>query len=177
MDVINLSAVRWGSENALGRLIDKYTAYVCVVIRNTAGDGVSHEDVEEIASDVFFALWVNAYKVKNLKAWLGTTARNKALNKLRKTGKDMPLNDDVNPVEDDKIDDAIIRREKEHAVHTSVLALNERDQEIFRRHYYCEETITVISTEVGMTESAVKQRLSRGRKKLRAVLEKEGVTV
>jgi RNA polymerase sigma-70 factor (ECF subfamily) len=95
IDAILLAAVRKGSERALGQLIDKYTAYVCAIIRNSVGSTVSREDIEEVASDVFLALWENAANIRgNPKAYLGAAARNKAKNKLRGLAPGVPLTED-----------------------------------------------------------------------------------
>lgn len=53
IDYMLLSAVRRGSESALKQVIDRYAAYICVVIRNAVKDCLTHEDIEETASDVF----------------------------------------------------------------------------------------------------------------------------
>jgi RNA polymerase sigma-70 factor (ECF subfamily) len=175
IDVILLSAVRRGSENALGQLIDKYAAYVCVVIRNTVGESLTREDVEETASDVFFALWQNAEKVEKLKAWLGATARNKAKNKLREIRTDVPLDDEIVIDGKGEIEDAIVSDDESRAVKNAILAMDERDREIFLRHYYDSQTVATIVAETGMTEAAVRKRLVRGKKKLRAILDKQEV--
>jgi RNA polymerase sigma-70 factor (ECF subfamily) len=175
IDAIILSAVRRGSENALGQLIDKYGAYVCTVIRNTVGENLAHEDVEETAADVFFALWQNAEKVEKLKAWLGATARNKAKNKLREIHADIPLNDEITIDGKGEIEGDIISKEESSAIKNAILSMDECDREIFLRHYYDSQTVATIVTETGMTEAAVRKRLVRGKKKLRAILDKQEV--
>jgi len=175
IDSIALGAVRRGSENALAQIIDKYAAYVCVVIRNTIGDGLSHEDVEETASDVFFALWQNAEKMERLKAWLAATARNKAKNKLREKHPDLPLDDEIAIADINEIEDIIISSEEQRAVKDAILAMDALDREIFLRHYYDSQTVASIVAETGMSESAVRKRLVRGKKKLRAILNNQEV--
>ena len=71
------------------------TAYVCVIVRKVVGDSLTHEDVEETASDVFFALWQNADKVAKLKSWLGATTINKAINKLREVHTGLSIDDEM----------------------------------------------------------------------------------
>jgi RNA polymerase sigma-70 factor (ECF subfamily) len=95
IDYMLLSAVRRGSESALKQVIDRYATYICVVIRNAVKDCLTHEDIEETASDVFFALWEKAYMVENLKPWLSATARNKAKNKLREVHANLPLDAEI----------------------------------------------------------------------------------
>lgn len=170
LEVFLLGAVRRGSENALGQLIDKYTAYVCVVIRNTVGVHLSHEDIEETASDVFFSLWENADKVQKVKPWLGATARNKAKNRLRGV-REEPLFDNESIADDDlKPEDIFISDYERSAMKKAVLLLSSPDREIFLQHYYESRTVVAIAEELGMTEAAIKQRLLRGRQKLKNYL-------
>ena len=172
IDEIMLGALRRGSESALAQLIDKYASYVCVIIRNTVGESLAHEDIEETASDVFFALWQNAYKVDKLKAWLGATSRNKAINKLRETRTDLPLDDEFEAKGIDDIEGDIILLDEHRAVRDAILAMDMPDRDIFLRYYYDSQSVATIVTETGMSEAAVRKRLVRGRKKLKAKLDK-----
>jgi len=172
-DTALLRAVRRKNERALGQIIDKYATYLCVVIRNTAGESLSKEDVEETASDVFFALWENADQVEKLKPWLSATARNKAKNKLREVRTDLPLDDGRMSAEVYEMDDMLLAHEKQLAVKSAILKMDSPDREIFLRYYYDAQTAATIGAGIGMTESAVKQRLVRGRKKLETILSGE----
>ena len=168
IDSILLGSVRRGSESALCQIIDKYAAFVCTVIRNAVRESLTHEDVEETASDVFFALWENAGSVNKLKPWLGATARNKAINKLREVRTDLPLDDEIllDSGSEHEMENSVIAGFERSSVKAAVLALGGIDCEIFLRHYYESQTVATIAAETGMTEAAVKQRLVRGRKKL-----------
>jgi RNA polymerase sigma-70 factor (ECF subfamily) len=171
IDAILLSAVRRRSEKALEELIDKYNAYVCAVIRNTAG--MTTEDIEETSSDVFLALWNNAGNVRKLKPWLGATARNKARNKLREIRDDLPLSDEIPAEEENELENAVIADLEQGAVKEAIDAMNDPDRIIFLRHYYGLQTVAAIAAETGMTEASVKHRLVRGREKLKPRLAKE----
>lgn len=52
-----LRQLRRGNPQALEEAIAKYSAYVMAVIRNRSRGLLTPEDHEEIASDVFLALW------------------------------------------------------------------------------------------------------------------------
>jgi len=166
-DRIMIAGVRRGSERALGKIMDKYAAYVCVVIGNVGG--LAREDVEEVASDVFFALWEKADGVENLKPWLGAVARNKAKNRLRGVQMDLPLDEEIAASGCETEDKFILDCENE-TIREAVLAMGSPDSDIFLRHYYEGQTVAVIAAGTGLSESAVKHRLVRGRKKLREVL-------
>ena len=83
-----LRQLKQGSADALKWFISKYTPYVSTIIYNIIGSSMSVSDTEEVASDVFFALWENADKVKSgsVRGYLGSIARNKAKNKFREAG-------------------------------------------------------------------------------------------
>lgn len=51
-----LKELQRGSQQALAWFIDKYTPYVSTIIYNIIGGDMSEADIEEVASDVFFAL-------------------------------------------------------------------------------------------------------------------------
>jgi len=169
-DVILLHAIRRGSEHALGQVIDRYAAYLCTVIRNTVGDGLSREDIEETTADVFFALWENANKVEKLKPWLSATARNKAKNKQRGTRTDIPFDFDLFSENDVVPEDTLLSDFEKDAMRSAVLLLDSPDREIFTQHYYESQTVAEIAIKTGMSESAVKKRLVRGREKLKIFL-------
>ncbi|MDR1641748.1 MAG: sigma-70 family RNA polymerase sigma factor [Clostridiales bacterium] len=173
IDMLLLSGVKGGSEDALGKIIDKYNAYVCTVIQNTAGESLTREDVEETAEDVFLALWDSASKVQKLKQWLAGTARNKAISKFRKVAQTIPLDDDIQLDNGNGLDNAVIEKSERVAVRQAILSMGEPDSEIFLRHYYGSQTVTAIAAETDMTEAAIKHRLVRGREKLRLILGKE----
>lgn len=173
IDSILLGLIRRKDQNAFGQLINKYYAYVCVVIVNATSNRLTREDVEETASDVFLALWESAEKVQKVKSWLGATARYKAKNKTREICEELSLNDDI--VSDSNLlEDEIISGDEKNAVKTAILAMDAPDREIFLLHYYDSQTTAVISKKTGLSESAVKQRLVRGREKLKVALESEG---
>ncbi|MDR0903214.1 MAG: sigma-70 family RNA polymerase sigma factor [Ruminococcus sp.] len=173
--MFDIWGIQNGSEKALGRVIDRYSAYVCTVIRNTAGETLTHEDVEELASDVFLALWNNAAKItgNNLKSYLGRIAHNHAVNALRRIAETVPLEDETLS-DEASVEEDIITVEEREAVKNAVMEMNSPDREIFLRYYYNAEPVAVVAKGTGLTEAAVKHRLSRGRERLRQRVIKEG---
>jgi RNA polymerase sigma-70 factor (ECF subfamily) len=175
-DSFYISGIKNGNERALEGVIDKYSAYVCTIARNTLGRSVSHEDIEEIASDVFLALWENAERIRNdsLKGYLGRTAHNMALNRLRKICETLPLEEAADISDDKPVEEFVISEEEKKLVQEAILSMNSPDREIFIRYYYNSETAADVAVNTGLTEAAVKHRLARGREKLRQNIIKEG---
>ena len=167
-----LKGLKKGSEEALEWFIDAYTPYVTAIIHNIIGDSMDLADVEEVASDVFFALWENAWKVYSVKGYLGTVARNMAKNKLRSLGCDLPLDEKILVLEGGNPEAVLEEKEKAKAVKRAVLRMHHPEREIFLRHYFYCQKIEIISEEMNIPLSTVKTKLRRGRARLGRELEK-----
>ena len=167
-----LRELKKGSEKALAWFIDAYTPYVTAIIHNVIGDLMDMADVEEVAADVFYALWENAEKVYTVKGYIGNVARNMAKNKLRSLGFDLPLEEQILVIDCKDPQARLEEKERNRAVKSAVLAMPHPEREIFLRHYYCCQKIETISTEMDIPLSTVKTKLRRGRIRLGRELEK-----
>jgi RNA polymerase sigma-70 factor (ECF subfamily) len=140
---------------------------------------MSREDVEEVTSDVFVTLWQNSEKPDDakLKAWLGAVSRNAAKNKLREANKRLPLEEEYFDTGDSKdIEHRLTDKEEAKIIRYAIQTMTPPDDKIFLLHYYSLQTVSQISASLGLSVSAVKMRLARGREKLRATLEKGGIS-
>ena len=173
IDALVLHRIRIGHESALEQIIDKYTNYVCTIIRNTAGAALRHEDIEEVASDVFLALWNNADKADKLKPYIAAIARNKAKNKLREAAENLPLNENILADDGITIEDRLITDSERQILKSTILAMEDTDRDIFLRYYYGAQTVSEIALGIGMSEATIKQRLVRGRNKLKQIINME----
>ena len=167
-----LRELKKGSETALIWFIDAYTPYVTAIIHGIIGEHMDMADVEEVASDVFFALWENARKVYSVKGYLGTMARNKAKNKLRDLTYDLPLEEQILVFEGGNPEDTMEEKERNRAVRRAVLQMRQPEKEIFLRHYYYCQKVDTISVEMNLPLSTVKTKLRRGRARLGRELQK-----
>ena len=167
-----LKELQRGSQQALAWFIDKYTPYVSTIIYNIIGGDMSTADIEEVASDVFFALWNNAGKVRSssVKAYLGSIARNMAKNKTRERGNALPLDEDILIVDNMTPETRLEQKELNMRVRHAVLLMEYPDREIFLRFYYYGQPVKDIAAQMEMNASTVRSRLARGREKLRAEL-------
>ncbi len=168
-----LLRLQHGKEDALAWFIDKYTPYVCTVIRYIIGGSMTEADVEEAASDVFLALWAQADQVApaSIRAWLGSVARNKARQKLRERGLTVSLDEDLLLTDGTDLELALEQAVRDRIVREAVDAMEPTDRAIFLRYYYHCQPIKAIAGELQLPLSTVKSRLRRGRDKLRAALE------
>ena len=168
-----------GHADALAWFIDRYTAYVSTIVSNILGPAAASADLEAIASDVFFAFWTHAKEIRpgKAKAYLGSIARNKAKESTRKTGRELPLEDDMLVISSGTPERELEKREQAAYIRKAVLALREPEREIFLRYYYFYQPVSTIAEEMGLESANVKTKLFRGRKKLKEVLEKGGYFV
>lgn len=169
-----LRLLQQGSADALQWFIRKYTPYVSTVIYNIIGSSMSISDTEEVTADVFFALWENAQKVKagSVRGYLGSIARNKAKNKFREAGFDLPLEEELYISEDLPLEEQFLEKELQNIVKREVMDMVQPDREILLRYYYYYQPIARIAQEMGMSMANVKVRLYRARNTLKSTLSK-----
>ncbi len=169
-----LRRLKKGDETSLVWFMDRYAPYVRSIL--VAMLGARDPEGEELASDVFYTLWTCRDKVVpgKVKAWLGTVARNKARDCLRRRRPDLPLEEDVLTLTCPGPEEAIGEREQAAFLRKAVLAMEETDRDIFLRHYYLCQTVETIARTLDMNPSTVKTRLRRGREKLKQALQEGG---
>ena len=163
-------------EEALAWFIRRYASYVHTIVFNILGAVMSVQDVEEVDSDVFLVLWNNAERIRpgKVKAYLSGVARNKARDRLRQTGQELPLEEDFLPTAETDMEHDLEERELARQVNQAIQSMDQPDREIFLRHYYYGQPLSRIAEEMEMNLSTVKTRLRRGRTKLKDELRKGG---
>ncbi len=167
-----LALLREDRPGGLDWFIDKYTAYVSAIAWNILGRTMTAQDVEEVTADVFVTLWRNRTKPRSgqVKGYLGSLARSRAINKLRQAGADLDLEDDGIALPGPDPETLVTVRERDETVRRAVGAMAEPDREIFVRHYYYCQTAAEIGDLLHMPAATVRQRLKRGRDRLRNIL-------
>ena len=176
-DELILRKIRRGDPSGLEELMARYIPYVSAAVWNILRDALSKEDAEEVVSDVFLAAWEQAEKIwpNAVKAWLGSVARHKAINKLRFRGCELPLEEDILELPGDGTPERYLtRKEEAKLVREAVDSLGEPDREVFLRHYFHAQTVQEISRVMSMNESTVKTKLRRGRGRLKQLLTRWG---
>ena len=139
-----LALLKSGNQEALEWFIDKYSAYVGTVVNNILKGSMSHEDVEEVTSDVFVTLWRSAEKLYplNLKGYLSRVARSLSMQKLRERVQELPLDEDILIIDDDSDFDRLEKEEQDQAVRQAVYSLPQPDKDI-------PEVLFLLSERVG----------------------------
>lgn len=160
------------SRPALDQAVRRFTPYVGTVICRTLSGRAAREDVEELAADVFLALWEHAPDLdpaQGLRPWLAAVARNQAVDFLRRLRSAAPLPEDA-PAPGGGPEDLLVRRDQAARLWEAVEELGEPDRTLFIRYYYEDASLKETALELGLSQTAAKQRLFRGRKKLKAML-------
>lgn len=162
--------------NALERIIEIYTPYVSTIIRNTLRGYVSHEDLEELVSDVFLSLWTHSEQItsEHLSGYLASISKTKAYNYMRKNIVISENIEDMVIISDDDVEEELLQQELSELLKTLLDELPEKEREIMMRYYYYQQKIGEISQEMDINASTVKTKLSRSRKKLKQKLVERG---
>lgn len=171
-------------EKAIAETERKYRDLMLYVVSNILA---FKEDREECVNDTLLSLWNNIppERPENLRAYLGTAARNHALNRSRdinawKRGGNVKIVGDefLEGVEDGR--DLAEQFEASRAaeiINRTLETMRKDDRKIFIMRIYLNLPVTDIAMQTGFGESKIKMSLSRTRKKLADILAKEGITV
>lgn len=176
LDSSLLRRLQHRDQDALEALTNKYRSYVCTIISNMITGTGTYSDVEELCDDAFLAVWQNADTIEagKLKAYLGTTARNKAKSWLR-TRRELPMDLDEIEIPDESLplEEKAIQAELAKRLRQAIDAMRPKDREIFLRYYYYLENTDTIAARMDIPAATVRSRLARGREQLKNTLCKE----
>ena len=169
-----LQASLGGSREAFGSVVERYQSLICGIIYSATGDlGKS----EELAQETFIRAWKGLRQLKNLdsfRAWLCTIARNVVRTSIKRRRQDAI--DAAEPLgAADKIQSAetgpaerVISKEQQAIVWGALQNIPETYREPIVLFYRQKQSINQLATELGLSEDVARQRLSRGRKMLKA---------
>lgn len=163
-----------GKISAFGELIERYQNLVCSVAYSTTGDRALSEDVGQ---DTFVAAWKQLADIREpakFKGWLCSTARNLSRTALRKRKREVLDGDDAAEGEeasDASALDVVLSNEQEDLVWSALKEIPETYREPLVLFYREEQSVKQVALGLGISEDAVKQRLSRGRQSLKKGLE------
>lgn len=128
------------------------------------------EDAFDVCQDVFLRLIKSKNKIKNsehLKAWLIRATLNCAKSYCSKAYTKHRADFDSLSTAD------LVHNDSYDTLIESVMKLPEKYSTVIHLFYYEDMQINEIASTLKITQSAVKQRLARGRKKLKIILEGE----
>ena len=179
-DIIELLERR--DEGALEQLQTHYRDYCRTILLRLLGNEV---EAEEALSDVWMQVWnaIPPARPRHLKAYLAQTARNIAINRIRRdntakrSGTTVLLDELAECLPDRSWEDRERSREGREALNSFLHGLPREERTIFVRRYWFGETVPEIARTYHYSESKVTSLLHRLRKRLKSHLEQEGIQV
>ena len=160
-----------GNRDAFGQIIMRYQSLVCSLAYSATG---SLSQSEDLAQETFVAAWqqlADLREPQKLRAWLCGIVRNLIGNTLRRQGREPshaaePLTAaNESPAAEPLPSEHLISRE-EAILWRSIERIPETYREPLVLFYREHQSIESVAQNLELTEDAVKQRLSRGRKML-----------
>ena len=171
------------SENAISETSAKYGGYCYTIAYNILAN---NEDSEESVNDTWMAAWntMPPRRPKLLAAFLGKMTRYISLDRwknrtaAKRGGGEVPLV--LEELEEcisgeDSVEREYLKKEFAMTMNRFLEKLPETERKVFLCRYWYMETIEEISNRFGFSESKVVSMLHRTRKKLRKMLEQEGI--
>lgn len=161
-----------GNREAFGQIVARYQTLICSLAYSGTGSLTQSED---LAQETFIAAWrqlASLREPEKLRSWLCGIARNHIYDAVKERGRE-PSNaaESLDTLQESQTTeplprDLAIHQEEEAILWRSV----ERIPEIYREplvlFYREHQSIEAVAKSLDLTEDAVKQRLSRGRKLL-----------
>ena len=168
-------------EAALEYLIDTYMPFLKGICQHVLAKSCGHHIAEECLNDVFMTIWRRANKFEgdltDFKKWAGTLAKYKAIDAYRrhvKLQQRETVSDDVrNDGRSHDTEDAVLLNESREEMLYRLHELPEADRDLFLMKYYLDLSNGEIAEALGVTLSAVENRLYRGKRKLVHLLQRK----
>jgi RNA polymerase sigma factor (sigma-70 family) len=165
-DVELVEASLRGEHEAFGHLVARYQDVVCAVSYSSTGDQVLSEDV---AQDTFIAAWRQLDRLRNserLRPWLCGIARNLARTARKRRRREPFVDADEQIAPGASPFDAAARGDVERVVRDALARIPDAYREVLVLYYREDQSIREVADALGLTETTVMQRLSRGRRYL-----------
>lgn len=162
----------------IDKMIDDFYSYVYIIVKNGVSIAITNEDVEEIISDVFVAIWKNSrdlLKTTEIKPYLTGIAKNVIRNKYRNTELDFSISDyEENLVDTCNIEKITEENEQNKVIFNTLKTVKTKEYEIFIMFYYESKSVKEIAKVLNLSISNVKTTLHRVRKIIKRNLEDGG---
>ena len=166
-------------------LFDKYYRYVYTIVQRILKDFGSSDDCDECTIDVFASLMMKlkGTEIDSLNSYVGAVARNTAISTRRKLASKIGLNisiDDENTAEIAEASDIeadVDKKEISEQLLRCISELGYPDSVIIIQKYYYDKSSKEIAEMTGINAASVRVRCGRAMKRLRKLLDENGVTL
>ena len=162
----------------IDKIIDDFYGYVYIIVKNGVSMAITNEDIEEIISDVFVAIWKNSrylLKTTEIKPYLTGIAKNVIRNRYRNTELNFSISDyEENLVDTCNIEKITEENEQNKVIFNTLKTVKTKEYEIFIMFYYESKSVKEIAKVLNLSISNVKTTLHRVRKIIKRNLEDGG---
>jgi RNA polymerase sigma factor (sigma-70 family) len=161
---------RGGDQSAWAELVDRYARYVYAIAVRVYRLGP--DDAEDVFQEVFARVFERLDTLRDgdaLRPWLAQTARNCAVDLLRRQGREIAV-DEV-PEEGD---DGLERLDEALTVHSALDGMAPECREILDRFFRKDESYRTISAELDLPSGTIASRIARCLVRLRDALGEPG---
>jgi len=160
-----------GDQQAFGQIVTRYQRLLCSLAYSALG---SLSESDDVAQEAFVEAWQklgNLREPEKLKSWLCGILRFKISHHRRKEARQPirhadELETDVLVSNHEAIEDVAMKEEEQALLWQALEAVPETYRETLILYYREHRSIEHVAYELDLSEDAVKQRLSRGRKLL-----------
>ncbi|NVB82433.1 MAG: RNA polymerase sigma factor [Kofleriaceae bacterium] len=146
-------------------LVRRHQAQVCGVAYAVLRD---RSRAEEVAQDAFLIAWRDRAASTPSARWLCGIARNLARNAARRRRESSMTDDPASPARDAR--DELIDREDAARADAALARLPDKYREAVVLYYGGDESIADVASALGISEDSARQRVHRGRARLRDLL-------
>lgn len=161
-------------EEALQYMIDTYMPFLKGICQHILLMSCGRQAAEECLNDVFMTIWQRAYQFQggpeDFRRWAGMIAKYKAIDRYRRQVKlqerEAVTEEVRNAGKSHDTEEAVLKNESRDEVLGKLHSLPEADCELFLMKYYLDLSNGEIAEALGITVSAVDNRLYRGKRKL-----------
>jgi RNA polymerase sigma factor (sigma-70 family) len=161
-----------GNRDAFGRIVARYQSLLCSLAYSATG---SLSQSEDLAQETFVTAWkqlADLREPEKLRSWLCRISRNLTYDAVIKQGREPshkadPLDEVQEPPAPEPLpSDYTIRQEEQAILWRSIARIPESYREPLILFYREHQSVQSVAAALDLSEDAVKQRLSRGRKLL-----------
>lgn len=172
-----IEQMKIGNEKSLEYVIDNYAWILKTVLKKHLFYLMDYYD--DCMNDCLLAIWKNIHNYNpeksSFKNWIGGIAKYKSIDYSRKYLSNLnnqDIDDVTIPIADNSYQ-KIIEEEVKEEIENLLHSLSIEDQIIFKKIYFEEKDINEVSINMGLHNSILYNRISRGRKKILNKINKE----
>ena len=154
-------------QGAWDELVDRYARYVYAIAARVYR--LEPADAEDVFQEVFARVFERLGTLRDvdaLRPWIAQTARNCAVDSLRRSGREVPV-DDV----PEGVDDGLARLDEALTVHAALDRLSPECHEILDRFFCRDESYRTIGAELELPSGTIASRIARCLARLRGVID------